>query len=244
MDEKTKLFLCEDDENLGILLKEFLEAKGYETHLFRDGEEGLLKFGQEPYDLCILDVMMPIKDGFSLAKDIRALNQRVPIIFLTAKTMKEDVLRGFEMGADDYITKPFSLDELLARIDAVLRRVRGVESKAKRPYYQIGKFFFDTQKQILTTPEKNIIKLTTKESQLLTALCMFANDTLERNYALKTIWGNDNYFNARSMDVYITKLRKMLKDDPSIEIKNVHGKGYRLNISFGDEIPQDLVTVL
>lgn len=244
MDEKTKLFLCEDDENLGILLKEFLEAKGYETHLFRDGEEGLLKFGQEPYDLCILDVMMPIKDGFSLAKDIRALNQRVPIIFLTAKTMKEDVLRGFEMGADDYITKPFSLDELLARIDAVLRRVRGVESKAKRPYYQIGKFFFDTQKQILTTPEKNIIKLTTKESQLLTALCMFANDTLERNYALKAIWGNDNYFNARSMDVYITKLRKMLKDDPSIEIKNVHGKGYRLNISSEYEIPQDLVTVL
>ena len=167
-------------------------------------------------------------------------NTTIPIIFLTAKTMKEDVLRGFEVGADDYVTKPFSLDELLARIEAILRRVKGVESKVM-PYYQLGKFFFDTQKQTLTIGDK-VTKLTTKENQLLSLLCSFANETLERNYALKTIWENDNYFNARSMDVYITKLRKILKEDPTLEIKNVHGKGYRLNTVVGESVSDDLVT--
>ena len=240
MNEKTKIFFCEDDDNLGLLLKEYLDTKGFETHLFRDGEEGLHNFEKTEYDLCILDVMMPRKDGFTLAKDIRAINTMVPIIFLTAKTEKGDVLHGFEVGADDYVTKPFSLDELLARIEAILRRVKGVESKVM-PYYQLGKFFFDIQKQTLTIGEK-VIKLTTKESQLLSLLCSFANETLDRNYALKTIWENDNYFNARSMDVYITKLRKILKEDPSLEIKNVHGKGYRLNTTLGDGVPEDLVT--
>ena len=216
MNEKTKIFFCEDDDNLGLLLKEYLDTKGFETHLFRDGEEGLHNFEKTEYDLCILDVMMPRKDGFTLARDIRAINTMVPIIFLTAKTEKGDVLHGFEVGADDYVTKPFSLDELLARIEAILRRVKGVESKIM-PYYQLGKFFFDIQKQTLTIGEK-VIKLTTKESQLLSLLCSFANETLERNYALKTIWENDNYFNARSMDVYIT------------------------NTTLGDGVPEDLVT--
>ncbi len=240
MDEKTKIFFCEDDDNLGLLLKEYLDTKGFETQLFRDGEEGLRNFEKSEFDLCILDVMMPRKDGFALAKDIRAINTTIPIIFLTAKTMKEDVLRGFEVGADDYVTKPFSLDELLARIEAILRRVKGVESKVM-PYYQLGKFFFDTQKQTLTIGDK-VTKLTTKENQLLSLLCSFANETLERNYALKTIWENDNYFNARSMDVYITKLRKILKEDPTLEIKNVHGKGYRLNTVVGESVSDYLVT--
>lgn len=240
MDEKIKIFFCEDDDNLGLLLKEYLDTKGFETQLFRDGEEGLRNFEKSEFDLCILDVMMPRKDGFALAKDIRAINTTIPIIFLTAKTMKEDVLRGFEVGADDYVTKPFSLDELLARIEAILRRVKGVESKVM-PYYQLGKFFFDTQKQTLTIGDK-VTKLTTKENQLLSLLCSFANETLERNYALKTIWENDNYFNARSMDVYITKLRKILKEDPTLEIKNVHGKGYRLNTVVGESVSDDLVT--
>lgn len=239
MEEKIKIFFCEDDENLGMLLKEFLDTKGYDTDLFRDGDEGFRNFEKGQYDLCILDVMMPIKDGFALAQEIRTVNTSIPIIFLTAKTLKEDVLHGFEIGADDYVTKPFSLDELLARIEAIMRRVKGSESRIM-PYYQLGKFVFDTQKQTLTLGEQ-VTKLTTKESQLLALLCSFANDTLERNYALKTIWENDNYFNARSMDVYITKLRKILKADPSLEIKNVHGRGYRLNTT-GIDIPEDQIT--
>ncbi len=241
MDEKLKIFFCEDDENLGMLLKEFLDTKGFDTDLFRDGEEGIRNFEKTQYDLCILDVMMPLKDGFSVAQEIRSVNSTVPIIFLTAKTMKEDVLHGFTVGGDDYVTKPFSLDELLARIEAIMRRVRGVDSRI-RPYYQLGKFVFDTQKQTLTLGSQ-VTKLTTKESQLLALLCSFANETLERNYALKTIWENDNYFNARSMDVYITKLRKILKADPSLEIKNVHGRGYRLNTT-GVNIPEDKITKL
>lgn len=164
MDEKLKIFFCEDDENLGMLLKEFLDTKGFDTDLFRDGEEGIRNFEKTQYDLCILDVMMPLKDGFSVAQEIRSVNSTVPIIFLTAKTMKEDVLHGFTVGGDDYVTKPFSLDELLARIEAIMRRVRGVDSRI-RPYYQLGKFVFDTQKQTLTLGTQ-VTKLTTKESQL------------------------------------------------------------------------------
>lgn len=224
--DKLKILLCEDDENLGMLLREFLQAKGYNVDLCNDGEKGYKEFLKNQYDLCIFDVMMPKKDGFTLAQEIRNVNSEVPIIFLTAKNMKEDVLEGFKLGADDYITKPFSMEELVFRITAILRRVRGKRDK-EISVYKLGKFTFDTQKQVLISDGKTQ-KLTTKESELLSLLCSHVNDILERNYALKTIWVDDNYFNARSMDVYITKLRKLFKDDPNIEIINIHGKGYKL----------------
>ena len=223
-----RVLLAEDDENLGVLLKNYLNAKSYETDLFEDGKKAFDGFRKEHYDLCILDVMMPVKDGFTLAKEIRTINKVVPIIFLTARSMKDDVLEGFKIGADDYITKPFNMDELLFRIEAILRRV-----KTDAPFapleYTLGKYTFDTQKQILQSDEISY-KLTTKESELLKLLCDNANQILERNFALKTIWEDDNYFNARSMDVYITKLRKYLKDEPSVEILNVHGRGFKLVI--------------
>lgn len=227
MEDKVRIFMCEDDENLGMLLREYLQAKGYIVDLFPDGESGYKAFVKDQYDICVLDVMMPKKDGFALAQEIRSINGEVPIVFLTAKTLKEDILEGFKIGADDYLTKPFSMEELLLRIEAILRRVNGKKTK-EVPSYKVGSFFFDTQKQTLTKGNGEVIKLTTKESELLSLLCSHANEILERNYALKAIWGNDNYFNARSMDVYITKLRKLLKEDSSIEIINIHGKGYKL----------------
>lgn len=226
MEERLSILLCEDDENLGMLLREYLQAKGYNAELYPDGEAGYKAFLKNKYDICVFDVMMPKKDGFTLAQEVREANSEVPIIFLTAKTLKEDILEGFKIGADDYITKPFSMEELTFRIEAILRRVRGKKNK-ESSMYKIGMFTFDTQKQILSVGEK-VTKLTTKESELLALLCAHANEILERNFALKTIWVDDNYFNARSMDVYITKLRKHLKDDPTIEIINIHGKGYKL----------------
>lgn len=228
-----KLFLCEDDENLGMLLREYLQAKGYDTDLYIDGEVGYKGFVKEKYDLCILDVMMPKKDGITLVKEIRAINTEIPIIFLTAKNMKDDILEGFKAGADDYITKPFSMEELVLRIEAIFRRVKGKRSKEQQ-VYQFSNMAFDTQKQILTINGEST-KLTTKEAELLALLCAHANDILERNHALKQIWVDDNYFNARSMDVYITKLRKLLKPDPSIEIINIHGKGYKLIAPVNEE---------
>lgn len=225
-EEKVRILLCEDDENLGMLLREYLQTKGYDCDLQPDGEAGYKAFTRNKYDLCVLDVMMPKKDGFALATDIRAMNTDVPIIFLTAKSMKEDILQGFKLGADDYLSKPFSMEELLYRIESILRRVRGKKTKDV-VVYQIGKFVFDSQKQTLEF-EGETKKLTTKESELLNLLAANANNILERNYALKTIWVDDNYFNARSMDVYITKLRKLLKDDPAVAIINIHGKGYKL----------------
>ena len=226
MDEKPRILLCEDDENLGMLLREYLQAKEYDTELCPDGEAGYKAFLKSNFDLCVLDVMMPKKDGFALAKEIRQSNAEVPIIFLTAKKLKEDVLDGFKIGADDYITKPFSMEELTFRIEAILRRVRGKKNR-DRTHYKIGSFTFDTQKQILARGDKQT-KLTTKESELLSLLCAHANEILQRDFALKTIWIDDNYFNARSMDVYITKLRKHLKEDENVEIINIHGKGYKL----------------
>ena len=226
MDEKLKILLCEDDENLGMLLREYLQAKGYIAELCVDGEVGYDTFTKGKFDICVLDVMMPKKDGFTLAQEIRETNEDIPIIFLTAKTMKEDILEGFKLGADDYISKPFSMEELVFRIEAILRRVKGKRYNESSIFY-IGKFVFDTQKQILTIDDKSK-KLTTKENELLTLLCLHANDILQRDFALKTIWIDDNYFNARSMDVYITKLRKLLKQDPDVEIINIHGKGYKL----------------
>ncbi|MDR1763129.1 MAG: response regulator transcription factor [Dysgonamonadaceae bacterium] len=229
MDEKVKILLCEDDESLGGLLQEFLQAKGYDVDLAADGEAGAKAFASRFYDLCLLDVMMPKKDGFELAKDIRKVNEEIPIIFLTAKAMKEDVLEGFKVGADDYQTKPFSMEELLLRIEAILRRINGKKSK-EAVVYKIGKFVFDTQKQVLSDG-KTDTKLTTKENDLLASLCTNMNGVLDREYAVNMIWKPhpDFYqFAARSMDVYITKLRKLLQDDIRVEILNIHGKGYKL----------------
>lgn len=232
-EEKVKILLCEDDENLGMLLREYLQAKGYDCDLQPDGEAGYKAFTKEKFDLCVFDVMMPKKDGFELAQDIRTVNKEIPIIFLTAKSMKEDILQGFKLGADDYLSKPFSMEELLYRIESILRRIKGKKTKDV-VCYQIGKFLFDSQKQTLET-EDEVKKLTTKESELLNLLAANANNVLERNFTLKTIWVDDNYFNARSMDVYITKLRKLLKDDPNVAIINIHGKGYKLIMPEEDE---------
>ena len=223
---KNRILLAEDDENLGSLLQEYLQAKNYEADWVTNGEKAFRYFEQFHYDLCLLDVMMPVKDGFTLASDIRMVNRDIPIIFLTAKSMKEDVLEGFSLGADDYLTKPFSMEELLFRIEAILRRTKGARS-GETNVWKIGSFTFDANKQKLTGTGTEQ-KLTTKESELLSLLCNNINKVLERNFTLKAIWIDDNYFNARSMDVYITKLRKYLKVDPNVQIINVHGKGYKL----------------
>ena len=226
MEKKQRILLCEDEESLGMLLREYLQAKGYNAELHLDGESGYRAFLKGDYDMCLLDVMMPKMDGFALAKEIRSINSEIPIIFLTAKNLKDDILNGFKAGADDYLTKPFSMDELVFRMEAIMRRVKGSVKKVQT-IYELGWYTFDSHRQMLTMGDTNT-KLTTKESELLAMLCAHKNQVLERELALKTIWIDDNYFNARSMDVYITKLRKHLKSDPRIEINNVHGKGYRL----------------
>jgi len=223
----TKVLLAEDDSNLGMLLKNYLSVKNYETTLLVNGVLALEEFSREEYDLCILDIMMPEMDGLTLATEIRKINPQVPVIFLTAKGQKEDILEGFRTGADDYITKPFSMEELLYRIKAILKRTSGTTIPKKETSYTIGNYTFDALKQTLNHEKENI-KLTTKESELLELLCRHRNEILERNYALKSIWIDDNYFNARSMDVYITRLRKYLRKDPAVKILNVHGRGYKL----------------
>jgi two-component system, OmpR family, response regulator len=228
MDNAIKLLLCEDDANLGSLLAQYLTAKGYAVDLRTDGKQGKEAWAKGGYDLLILDVMMPFKDGFTLAREIREADEKVPIIFLTAKSMKQDTITGFQSGADDYLTKPFSMEELLLRVSAVLKRARGIQPKEEGPTsYAIGGFHFDMRKQHLTGHGEDR-KLTTKESDLLRMLCEHRNQLLPRAVALKAVWGDDNYFNGRSMDVYIAKLRKYLHVDPLVEILNVHGKGFRL----------------
>jgi two-component system OmpR family response regulator len=222
-----KILLAEDDSNLGILLRNYLVARNYETTLYVNGSLALEGFSKTSFGLCILDIMMPEMDGHTLAKEIRLTSPEMPIIFLTAKNQKEDIIEGFKSGADDYITKPFSMEELLYRIEAILRRTTNSSINKKEDNYTIGSYTFDSLKQILTHNNQPI-KLTTKESGLLELLCRYGNEILERNFALKTIWIDDNYFNARSMDVYITRLRKYLKKDPSVKILNVHGRGYKL----------------
>lgn len=220
-----KILLAEDDPNLGMLLNQFLKAKGFQTTLCSDGEIAYEAFIDGSYNFLILDVMMPKKDGFSLAKDIRGIDKNVPILFLTAKGMKEDKLKGFEIGADDYLTKPFSMEELLARINAILKRIVIEEDSNE---YKIGQFVFDYSTRLLKGSEEN--KLTTKESELLKILCKNKGQEVDRNDMLKAVWGDDNYFNGRSMDVYITKLRKYLRPDDSVEIVNIHGKGFKLMV--------------
>jgi two-component system OmpR family response regulator len=225
--DNIRILLAEDDNNLGNLLKNYLTAKNYETSLFINGSIALENFASGSYNLCILDIMMPEMDGLTLAREIRVTDPEMPIIFLTAKNQKDDIIEGFKSGADDYITKPFSMEELLYRIEAILRRTTNVSINKKEDLYKIGTYSFDPLKQILSLKEQPI-KLTTKESELLELLCRHGNQILERNFALKTIWIDDNYFNARSMDVYITRLRKYLKKDPNVKILNIHGKGYKL----------------
>ncbi len=228
MTKALKLLVVEDDPNLGNLLTEYLQAKGYDAVLCADGELGWLAYSKGDFDLLILDVMMPRKDGFTLAREIRQKDRETPIMFLTAKSMKQDTIKGFEHGADDYLTKPFSMEELLLRVNAVLRRTKGAEPKEEEPdVFELGSSTFETRKQVLRTPQ-NERKLTTKESELLRLLCLHRNDVLERSHALNEVWGNDSYFSGRSMDVYIAKLRKYLREDPSVEIINIHGKGFRL----------------
>jgi DNA-binding response OmpR family regulator len=224
---KIKILLAEDDENLGMLLREYLVAKSYDCSWFVNGDKAYKNFIKNYYDICILDVMMPVKDGFTLARDIRMTNTEIPIIFLTAKSFKEDIIEGFKAGADDYITKPFSMEEMLFRIEAILRRTKKDPSDSIQHEFKIGEYLFNSQSQILKIGKEEH-KLTTKESDLLKLLCINKNTILDRNFALKTIWIDDNYFNARSMDVYIAKLRKYLKDDPRVQIINVHGKGFKM----------------
>jgi DNA-binding response OmpR family regulator len=225
--KNKKILLAEDDNNLGFLLRNYLAAKKYNATLCVNGKEALESFQKNEYDICIIDIMMPVMDGLTLAGEIRKISGNMPVIFLTAKNQKEDIIEGFINGADDYITKPFSMEELLYRIEAILRRVTEPVVRRKEENYSIGEYSFDTLKQLLSFRDQTI-KLTTKESELFELLCRHKNEILERNFALKAIWIDDNYFNARSMDVYITKLRKYLKKDPSVKILNVHGKGYKL----------------
>jgi DNA-binding response OmpR family regulator len=229
MDKKINILLAEDDDNLGLLLHSFLKSKGFHTDLSRNGKEAFEKFNLNRYDFCIFDVMMPEMDGFTLAKEIREIDKKVPILFLTAKSMKEDKLEGFSLGADDYMTKPFSMEELLARIEAIMRRASDISHNLDNDVYMVGKIKFDAQSRLLYTKD-GPTKLTTKENQLLKLLCKNQNEILDRQASLRAIWGDDNYFNGRSMDVYIAKLRKLLREDEEIEIMNVHGKGFQLII--------------
>ena len=228
MNAKKKILLVEDDNNLGNLLQDSLELKGYEVVLKRNGEDALTEFKANKYDMCLFDVMMPKKDGFTLAKEVRRLNAAVPIIFLTAKVLKEDTIEGLKLGADDYITKPFSMEELILRMENIFKRLPKAELSAQNKF-KIGKFDFDNASRILKIGN-NEIKLTTKESELLKILAVYMDRILERTVALTEVWGTDSYFAGRSMDVYIAKLRKYLREDPSVEIMNVHGTGFKLMI--------------
>ena len=224
-----KILLVEDDPNFGTVLKDYLALNDYNVTHAKDGIEGLIMFKNNDFDLCILDVMMPRKDGFSLAQDIRSTNKEVPIIFLTAKTMKEDVLRGYQVGADDYLNKPFDSEVLLFKIKAILQRKESETTTENEQFeFNIGTFFFNSKLRHLSVGENEPQKLSPKESKLLRMLALHKNDLMPRELALTKIWRDDNYFTSRSMDVYIAKLRKYLKQDDGVEILNIHGEGFRL----------------
>jgi DNA-binding response OmpR family regulator len=228
-----KILLVEDDPNLGLLLQDYLQLKGkFDVVLCKDGDEGLRAFAKQTYDVVILDVMMPKKDGFTLGTDIRKLNAHVPIIFATAKGMIEDKIQAFNLGGDDYITKPFRIEELLLRINALLKRAEAGNAKTEeqQTQFKIGKYDFDYKQQVITIGGQQQ-KLSTKEAELLRLLCIRKNDVLTREEALLNIWHDDNYFNGRSMDVFLSKIRKYLRDDPAVEIINVHGRGYKLLVN-------------
>jgi DNA-binding response OmpR family regulator len=228
---KANILLVEDDKNLAFVLTDYLSMSGYNVQHAEDGVAGLELFKNGKFDICILDVMMPLKDGFTLAEEIRVINEVVPIIFLTAKTMKEDKIRGFKTGGDDYITKPFSTEELSLRIEAILRRTRfSLLDGEQETTYKLGKYTFDYSNQMLNGPEGEK-RLTKKEAEVLRLLCINMNKILRREIALKMIWGEDDYFMGRSMDVYITKLRKFLSGDPKVSITNIHRTGFMLEVN-------------
>jgi two-component system response regulator VicR len=229
---KAKLLVVEDDPNLGDILKEYLEMKGYEPTLCRDGEEGWNKFKKDKYDLCLLDIMMPKKDGFTLAKEIKKVQENLPILFLTAKNQKDDIIEGLKIGADDYLTKPFSMEELLLRITAILRRTQKSTEISALKTYTFGDFVLHYDEQFIEGPEGRH-KLTSKENELIRLLASEINKLVNRSHALKQIWGDDSYFNARSMDVYLSKIRKILKDDPKVQIITVHGEGFKMIVGEG-----------
>ncbi|MCF8443464.1 MAG: response regulator transcription factor [Crocinitomicaceae bacterium] len=228
MSKKISILLAEDDENLGQLLFTYLQNKGFQVILARNGKIAYERFTKDSFDFCVFDVMMPEMDGYTLAKEIREVDKKVPILFLTAKSMKEDKLHGFEVGADDYLTKPFSMEELLARINVILKRTMPEEIDVNSQMY-IGKIKYEPELRILHVSD-GAKKLTTKENDLLLLLVKNQNEILDRQATLRAVWGDDNYFNGRSMDVYIAKLRKLLKEDENIEIMNIHGKGFKLLI--------------
>ncbi len=224
----NSLLLVEDEYNFGAVLKDYLGMQGFEVTWCQDGEAGAKAFHSGYFDLCILDIMMPLKDGFTLAEEIRKARPQQPIIFLTARSLREDVIQGFKLGADDYITKPFDSEELLYRIRAILKRSQSESPVEDQPQqFNLHDYTFDHEFRTLTLGEKSI-RLSPKESDLLHLLCLQKNDLLSRENALRMLWGDDNYFNGRSMDVFVSKLRKYLKEDPRIRIENIHGKGFRL----------------
>jgi DNA-binding response OmpR family regulator len=231
MADKPKILLVEDDFNLGLVIQDFLSLEGYQVHLCRDGKEGLQKFNKNEYDLCLLDVMLPEKDGFSIAEDIRKVNRKIPIIFLTAKSLPEDKVKGFKAGGDDYITKPFNNEEFLLRIKAIIKRTAGtvIEEDENKGIYELNNYKFDSinLRLYINDTEK---KLTKRESAILKLLTEHKNKVIERSLVLNLIWGDDNYFNGRSLDVFITKLRKYLADDDKIQINNLHGVGFKLEV--------------
>jgi two-component system, OmpR family, response regulator len=231
MEENKKILLVEDDQNFGAILKDYLLLNDFEVVLAKNGMEGFEKFKKDNYDLCILDVMMPYKDGYTLAKEIREKNKEVPIIFLTAKSMKEDVLKGYKVGADDYLNKPFDSEVLLMKIRAIIqRKASDVKTENVKFEFEIGKFHLNSKLRFLTFQNEDPIKLSPKENDLLKMLVLHEDDLMPRELALTKIWRDDNYFTSRSMDVYIAKLRKYLKPDPNVEVLNIHGEGFRLVI--------------
>jgi two-component system, OmpR family, response regulator len=224
---KSKILLCEDDTNLGMVLKNYLELNDYDVTLERDGRLGLAAFQREKFDICLLDVMMPNMDGFTVAEEIRDINPDVPLFFLSAKTMKDDIIQGYKLGADDYITKPFDSEVLMHKIKAILKRNEEMHKEEINAEFDLGKYHFNPRLRELVVNSKTQT-LSPKENELLKMLCEYKNDLLPREIALKKIWGSDTYFNGRSMDVYIAKLRKYLKEDEKLEIVNIHGNGFRL----------------
>lgn len=225
-----KILIVEDDENLGYLLKENLETKGFLVSVCSDGKKGIRMFNQELFQLCILDVMLPYKDGFTLAKEMRVLRENVPLIFLTSRSMELDKIKGFEIGCDDYITKPFSIMELILRVNAILKRTNVRDVKSKIDIYNVGKYVFYFAERKLIHPDQTEKALSVKEAELLKIFCEKENELIHRNYLMNKIWGNDDYYIASSMDVFITRLRKLLKGDPNLEIQNIYGTGFKLSV--------------
>tara|TARA_B100001057_G_C22839105_1_gene946383 strand:- start:996 stop:1691 length:696 start_codon:yes stop_codon:yes gene_type:complete len=231
MSYKKNILIVEDDHNFGSILNDYLKLHSYKTTLARNGVEGLEKFKKQTYDMCILDVMMPFKDGFTLAEEIRVIDEQVPLIFLTAKSLKDDMIRGFKIGADDYLVKPFDSEVLLLKIKSIFRR-KFIENSKKESKieYTFSDFTFNSKLRTLQFREEDEITLSPKESKLLNLLLENLNDLTSREEALVKIWNDDNYFTSRSMDVYVTKIRKYLKSDPNISIENIHGKGFKMNV--------------